>query len=73
MNKGDDEIKTVNDIKSAMLEVYPQYANDAYFATLLNQIILELTKKTTTTTTSTKNTSGGGGGKINAVSMSEVR
>lgn len=73
MNKGDDEIKTVNDIKSAMLEVYPQYANDAYFATLLNQIILELTKKTTTTSTSTKNTSGGGGGKINAVSMGEVR
>ena len=73
MNKGDDEIKTVNDVKSAILEVYPQYANDAYFATLLNEMILELTKKTPTATTSTKNTSGGGGGKINAVSMSEVR
>jgi hypothetical protein len=70
MNEGDDVIKTVDDVKNAIIEAYPRYANDAYFATILNEMILELTKKTPSPN---KSANGGGGGKINRVSMSEVQ
>lgn len=62
--EGNAEIKTNDDIKEAIREEYPQYAGDAYFEELLNQIIKELIGKPGDRQT-------GGGGKINRVSMSE--
>ncbi len=45
MKKGDVDIRTKDDVRAAIYAAYPQYANDEYFALLVEDIISSLTKE----------------------------
>ncbi len=66
MKGGDADIKTKDDVEAAIYAAYPQYANDAYFALLVEEIISSLTKEA-----SGGRGVGGPGGKLERKDMSK--